>query len=121
MYCRSRVYDCIDYSSIFCTWFCFAHCNSRQRHAFEHRLLTNRINFSLNSVLQLRDGTVRLHLRTLKEVNVEDLMPNPHGVRVLVDAASSTVSSVSPLLYLPPKDHWTWYNQVVNEVTQISQ
>jgi hypothetical protein len=46
--------------------------------------------------------------RTLKETNVESLMPDPEGVRVLSAAVNSTLADVNPWIYLEAGHHWTW-------------
>ena len=57
-----------------------------QKRAFNARNLTNRVNFSLNTLLPTGDGKHRLLRRTLREVNVDSLMPLRSGVATLVDA-----------------------------------
>jgi hypothetical protein len=61
----------------------------REKRVFSSRLLTSRINFSLNTLLRRPDGTYTLLLRTLREVNAKSLMPNT-GSRALCCSPSFT-------------------------------
>lgn len=72
----------------------------------------DRLNVSLNS---LQDG--KLMIRTVLEMDCEQIFLNPAAAKTIVDLARRTTAD-DPLLPIPKEDCWQYLNAVLNEISE---
>jgi hypothetical protein len=84
----------------------------RSRRAWRNRDFLNRLNFSLNLLV---DG--KLLIRTLMEKSCEEVFLNQSAVEAVLASAKRTTAA-NPLLPLPKEDTWYFLNQVLNELAE---
>ena len=79
---------------------------------FERKEFFERINFSLNSIV---DGTLRI--RTIMEKKCDDVFLNQVAVSRLLESAQQTTED-DPIIPLPVDEYWFYLNSVLNEVSE---
>lgn len=84
----------------------------RSRRAWRNRDFLNRLNFSLNLLV---DG--KLLIRTLMEKSCEEVFLNQSAAEAVLASAKRTTAA-NPLLPLPNEDTWYFLNQVLNELAE---
>lgn len=84
----------------------------RAKRAWRNRDFLNRLNFSLNLLV---DG--KLLIRTLMEKSCEEVLLNQSAVEAVLASAKRTTAA-NPLLPLPRDDTWYFLNQVLNELAE---
>lgn len=84
----------------------------RARRSWADREFLHRLNVSLSS---LDDGWLRI--RTLLEMDCEEVFLNPSASRTVVAAARNTTDA-NPNLPLGKDDYWFYLNAVLNEISE---
>lgn len=84
----------------------------RAQKAFRKRQFFERLNISLNSIV---DDT--LQIRTLSEKTSSEVFLNTVAVEKLLKAAAKTTVE-DPLIPFDSDDHWFYLNSVLNEVSE---
>lgn len=84
----------------------------RSKRAWRNRNFLNRLNFSLNLLV---DG--KLLIRTLMEKSCEEVFLNQSAVEDVLASAKRTTAA-NPLLPLAKDDTWYYLNQVLNELAE---
>jgi len=84
----------------------------KERHNWEKREFLDRLNVSLNSLV---DGTLRI--RTVLEKPAEEVFLNKVATNRLLQYATLTVPG-QPIIPIPEQDRWYYLNAVLNEVSE---
>lgn len=84
----------------------------KERHNWEKREFLDRLNVSLNSLV---DGTLRI--RTVLEKPAEEVFLNKVATTRLLQYAAQTVPG-QPIIPIPDHDRWYYLNAVLNEVSE---
>lgn len=84
----------------------------RAKRAWRNRDFLNRLNFSLNLLV---DG--KLLIRTLMEKSCDEVFLNQSATEAVLASAKRTTAE-NPLLPLPKDDTWYFLNQILNELAE---
>lgn len=84
----------------------------RSRSQWNRRDFLDRLNVSLTSV---RDG--KLKIRTILEMNVNDIFLNRSAAARIVELSKRTTQA-DPLIPIPEQDLWYYLNAVLNEISE---
>lgn len=84
----------------------------RARSRWRKREFLNRLNVSLT---RIEDGT--LQIRTILEMDCEEVFLNPSAAKAVVELARRTTDD-DPMLPIPEDDSWLYLNAVLNEISE---
>ncbi len=84
----------------------------RARTSWRQRQFLDRLNVSLTSI----DGGY-LRIRTILEMDVDDIFLNRSASSKIVELAKQTTQA-NPFIPIPPEDHWFYLNAVLNEISE---
>lgn len=84
----------------------------RARKKWNQHDFLDRLNVSLTSI---RHG--KLRIRTILEMDCEQIFLNPTAAKTIVNLAKQTTEQ-DPLLPIPAKDSWQYLNAVLNEISE---
>ncbi|MEZ6131668.1 MAG: hypothetical protein R3C59_23670 [Planctomycetaceae bacterium] len=84
----------------------------RARTRWKNHDFLDRLNVSLTSI---HDG--RMRIRTILEMNCEQIFLNPAAAKTVVELARRTTTE-DPLLPIPKADCWQYLNAVLNEISE---
>lgn len=90
-----------------------------RKHWLERKFHTT-LNISINTLTKTTPGHYNLKIRTLAEIELSSIIPNPEGLRQ-IELAKEQTTAENPILPLPPPHHWICYNQVLNHVAAMSR
>jgi len=92
----------------------------QRRKQWLQRKFNTTLNISINTLTKTRPGHYELRFRTLAEVQLSDVIPNPEGRRQM-ELASEKTTMDDVILPLPTPHHWICYNQVLNHIASMSR
>jgi hypothetical protein len=84
----------------------------RARSRWRRSDFLNRLNVTLTSI---EDGTLRI--RTILEMDCEEIFLNPSAAKTIVRLAKRTTAE-DPILPMPKDDSWQYLNTILNEVSE---
>jgi len=92
----------------------------RNRKNWLQKQFHSTLNISINTLQKQPNGHYRLSFRTLSEVQMDAVIPNPEGIKQ-IELACKKATMEDVLLPLPAPHHWICYNQVLNHVAAMSR
>jgi len=84
----------------------------RARSRWRKREFLDRLNVSLT---RIENGVMQI--RTILEMDCEDVFLNPSAARTIVELAKKTTAA-DPILPIPKDDCWLYLNAVLNEISE---
>eukprot|EP00483_Globobulimina_turgida_P010264 UN10283 len=96
----------------------------RSKRSWHRKDFYNVMNVSLNTIIRspkTATGCTKytLYFRTLMEKEVRDVIPNPEGIKQLIEAAKKTNEENPFIIIENSNNHWTVCNQIANQISSI--